>query len=211
MKAIGLATYGGPDVLNWFDLPDPHAGPGQVRIRVRAASVNPVDAMLREGLLAVAYEGPDPPYIPGLEVAGTIDETGDDVDGITVGEEVVGFVDNFAQHGGYSQYVVLPAASVIRKPAGTTFAQAASFLNNALTARNALDTLNLQPGATLLVTGAAGAVGGYLAQLGTAEGLRIVAVAAASARRCPTGSMGSPTRRCCTRPSSPSGVTAGRS
>ena len=161
MHVIGLSEYGGPEVLRPFQLPDPRPGPGQVRVRVRAAGVNPVDAMLRQGLLAAAYQGAAPPFVPGMEVAGTIDELGDGVDpALTVGHDVVGMVDNIASHGGYSDYVVLPAESVTALPAGMTFPDAASFLNNALTARNALDAFGLPAGATLLVTGAAGAVGG---------------------------------------------------
>ncbi len=182
MKAIGLSTYGGPEVLRLVDLPEPHAGPGQVRVRVRAAGINPADVMLRDGSLADYYRGLEPPFIPGMDVAGTIDEVADDVDSVgeeemSVGLEVVGLVDNHGRHGGYSEYVVLPAESVTRKPAATTFPQAASFLMNALTARCALDSLDLAPGATLVVTGAAGAVGGYAVQLAAAEGLRVIAVA----------------------------------
>jgi NADPH:quinone reductase-like Zn-dependent oxidoreductase len=137
--------------------------------------------MARTGLLAGMYDGVEPPYVPGMEIAGTIDELGDDIDpssGLALGTDVVGFVDFHGSHGGYSDALVLPAASVTRMPRGATYPEAASFLNNALTARNTLDTLALPPGATLLVTGAAGAVGGYLTQIGAAEGLRIVAVAA---------------------------------
>jgi NADPH:quinone reductase-like Zn-dependent oxidoreductase len=180
MKAIGLAAYGGPEVLIWFELPEPHAGPGEVRVRVRAAGVNPVDAMLRQGLLAAAYRDVQPPFVPGMEVAGTIDEIGTGVDagyGLTVGVDVVGLVDSHGSRGGYSEYIVLQAESVTRMPAGTTFSQSASFLNNALTARNALDAFDLAKGSTLLVTGAAGAVGGYLTQLASADGIQVLAVA----------------------------------
>jgi len=181
IRAVGVTSYGGPDALHVVDLPEPHTGPGEVRVRVHAAGVNPVDAMMRTGLLADMYEGLQPPFVPGMEVAGTIDELGDDVDPaleLATGMDVVAFVDFRGSHGGYSDVIVLPATSVTRMPADATYAQAASFLNNALTARNALDTLALPPGATLLVTGAAGAVGGYLTQLGCADGLHVVAVAA---------------------------------
>ncbi|MFJ2213993.1 NADP-dependent oxidoreductase [Streptomyces sp. NPDC101062] len=182
MKAIGLHTYGGPEALRTVELPEPHAGPGEVRVRVRAAGVNPADAMLRDGSLAAWYRDLEPPFIPGMDVAGTIDEAADDVTaayGLSEGEPVIGIVDNHGRHGGYSEYVVLPAASVTRQPAGTTFPEAASFLMNALTARSVLDTLALAPGSTLVVTGAGGAVGGYLVELAAAEGLRVVAVASA--------------------------------
>jgi len=180
VKAIALDTYGGPDVLRSVDLPDPHPGPGEIRIRVTAAAVAPVDAMLRTGLLAGLYEGLRPPFVPGMEVAGVVDELGTDIAvdlELPIGTEVVGFVDSLGAHGGYSDYVVVPAASVTRAPKGAGAAEAASFLNNSLTARNALDALALPAGSTLLVTGAAGSVGGYLTQLASHEGLRVVAIA----------------------------------
>ncbi|WP_411115330.1 NADP-dependent oxidoreductase [Streptomyces sp. 029-5] len=182
MKAIGVRTYGGPEVLHAVELPEPHTGPGEVRVRVRAAGVNPADAMLRDGSLAEWYRDSEPPFIPGMDVAGTLDEVADDVRaayGLSEGEPVIGVVDNHGRHGGYSEYVVLPAASVTRRPVGTTFAEAASFLMNALTARSILDSLALAPGSTLVVTGAGGAVGGYVVELAAAEGLRVVAVASA--------------------------------
>ncbi|MEV8393604.1 MULTISPECIES: NADP-dependent oxidoreductase [unclassified Streptomyces] len=180
MKAIGVRTYGGPEVLHAVELPEPHTGPGEVRVRVRAAGVNPADAMLRDGSLAEWYRDSEPPFIPGMDVAGTLDEVADDVRaayGLSEGEPVIGVVDNHGRHGGYSEYVVLPAASVTRQPVGTTFAEAASFLMNALTARSILDSLALAPGSTLVVTGASGAVGGYVVQLAAAEDLRVIAVA----------------------------------
>ncbi|MFJ2094710.1 NADP-dependent oxidoreductase [Streptomyces sp. NPDC087901] len=185
MKAIGLSSYGGPQVLHVVDLPEPHAGPGQVRVQVRAAGVNPADVMLRDGSLTDWYRDVEPPFIPGMDVAGTIDEIADDVrpmegERLSLGTDVIGIVDNHGRHGGYSEYVVLPAESVTRKPAGTTFPQAASFLMNALTARCALDALGLAQGSTLAVTGAAGAVGGFTVQLAASEGLHVIAVASQS-------------------------------
>lgn len=183
MYAVGLNSYGGPEVLQWLELPDPQPAPGQVRIKVSAAGVNPVDVMLRDGLLAEWYAQAPKPYVPGMDIAGTIDALGGDLDpqlGLAVGQAVVGVVDNFGSYGGYSQYVCLPAASVLARPAGASFPAAASFLMNALTARNALDTLALPPGASVLVTGAAGAVGTYALALGASEGLRMIALASAA-------------------------------
>ena len=183
MKAIGLFRYGGPEVLGPVELPEPHASPGQVRVWVRAAGVNPVDSMLRQGLRASAYRDVEPPFVPGLEVAGTVDEVGAGVEvsaEVALGLDVVGFVNSHGSHGGYSAYVVLPPASVLRMPAGVSLPEAASFLNNVLTAQNALDALALAEGSTLLVTGAAGAVGGYLTQLASRQGLRVIALASAS-------------------------------
>lgn len=183
IRAVGVTRYGGPEVLRWVDLPEPHAGPGEVRVRVHTAAVNPVDAMLRTGLLAGMYEGVEPPYVAGMEVAGVVDEVGPGVDsarGLTDGARVVGFVDFHGSHGGHSEVVVLPADSVTTAPRGVQDAEASSFLNNALTARNALDALALPDGGTVLVTGAAGAVGGYATQLAARAGLHVVAVAGAA-------------------------------
>lgn len=180
MFAMGLNMYGGPDVLQPVELPTPHPLPGQVRVKVRAAGINPVDIMVREGSLADWFAGAQPPYVPGMDIAGTIDEVGDDVEvslGLTAGLAVTGVVDNFGSYGGYSEYVCLPAASVIPIPAGATFPAAASFLMNALTARTALDTLDLPPGAVVLVTGAAGAVGTSAVALGSHGHLMMLAVA----------------------------------
>lgn len=80
IRAVGATRFGGPEVLQEVDLPDPNTGPGQVRVRVHASGVNPVDAMMRTGLLAGMYDGVEPPYVPGMEVAGTVEEAGDDVD-----------------------------------------------------------------------------------------------------------------------------------
>ncbi|MEU0164331.1 NADP-dependent oxidoreductase [Streptomyces iakyrus] len=183
MKAIGLNTYGGPEVLQVVDLPEPRPVTGEVRVRVRAAAIAPVDALMRTGAFAAAHEGLEPPFVPGMEISGVLDEIGPDAElepGLAVGDPVVAFVDFAGTHGGYSDVVALPVASVTRAPHGASFIEAASFVNNSLTARNALDALALKPGEILLVTGAAGSVGGYLAQLGTDEGLRVVAVAAES-------------------------------
>ena len=123
VRAVGLFEYGGPDVLRIVDLPEPHADAGQVRVRVRAAAVNPADVMLRDGRLREWYQDSEPPFIPGMDIAGTIDEIGNAVDaefGLTIGNDVVGIVDNHGQHGGYSEYIVTDARSVTSKPAGRT-------------------------------------------------------------------------------------------
>jgi NADPH2:quinone reductase len=131
--------------------------------------VNPADVMLRDGRLREWYQDSEPPFIPGMDIAGTIDEIGDAVNaesGLAIGGDVVGIIDNHGQHGGYSECIVLDARSVRPKPARADFPEAASFLMNALTVRTALDALALPPGSTLLVTGAAGAFGGCAVQLG---------------------------------------------
>lgn len=181
MHAIGFDTYGAPQVLHPVNLPDPTPGAGEVLVRVAAAGVAPVDAMARSGLLAALYEGQQPPFVPGMEIAGTVEALGIGVsDGeLSAGTPVAAFVDFKGAHGGYSELLALPAESVVRAPAGLSMPEAATTVLNPLTARNALDALDLPAGATLLVTGAAGAVGGYLVQLAAHAGLRVVAQASA--------------------------------
>lgn len=180
MKAIGVNQYGGPEVLQVVELPTPHPTAGQVRVKVHTAGINPVDEMLRSGDLAAWYGDTPRPYIPGMDMAGTIDEIGADVDaalGLSVGQQVVGIVDNFGSYGAYSEYLCLPARSVMPVPAGASLPEAGSFLMNALTARNALDNLELPQGSTVLVTVAAGAVGAYAIALAKADGFTPIAVA----------------------------------
>lgn len=176
MKAIGVTEFGGPDVLHVVDLPEPQAGPGELRIRVHAAAVNPTDTGLRSGGRAAQLTDVPPPYVPGMDVAGVLDQIGPGVSTtLQAGDHVMAIVVPHGSHGGYSEYVVLPAESVTAVPAGASDAEAATLPMNGLTTRQALDLLGLQPGQTLAVTGAAGAVGGYAVQLGRAEGLRIIA------------------------------------
>lgn len=179
MKTVGLLQYGGPEVLQIIDRPTPHAGRREVRIRVRAAAVNPVDTLIVAGTSLVRLTGTDP-VVPGLDVAGTIDEMGSGVGpGLALGDRVMAMVNpTRPEGGGYAQWVVLPEAWVVRAPAGSTHAEAATLPMNGLTALHALDQLHLAPGSTLAVTGAAGAVGGYAVQLAKAAGHRVLADAA---------------------------------
>ncbi|MDF9811696.1 NADP-dependent oxidoreductase [Streptomyces sp. SPB162] len=174
MKAVGFTEFGGPEVLQVLELPVPDAGPGEVRIRVSAATVNAVDAIQRRG----PARSPDarPPFVPGMEAAGVVDQIGAGTEtDLSVGDQVMAFVLADGSRGAYAEQVVVPADSVVRAPHGVSDAQAASLPMNGLTARLALDTLGLEPGQTVAVTGAAGAVGGYAVQLAKADGLRVVA------------------------------------
>ncbi|WP_105974259.1 NADP-dependent oxidoreductase [Streptomyces geranii] len=177
MRAVGFTEFGGPEVLQVLELPVPETGPGQIRIRVHAATVNAVDALQRGGFAG----RPDTPmpFVPGMEAAGVVDEIGPDTDtDLDVGDRVTAIVLASGAGGAYAEQVVVPTESVVRAPEGTTDAQAASLPMNGLTARLALDTLGLEPGQTVAITGAAGAVGGYAVQLAKADGLRVVADAA---------------------------------
>jgi NADPH:quinone reductase-like Zn-dependent oxidoreductase len=179
MRVVGVSGaggYGGPEALRVFELPDRHAGPGEVRIRVHAAAVNPTDAFTRNGSRHEMLKDLDPPYVAGMDVAGVIDEVGPDADtALAVGDRVMAIVVPQGQHGGYSDSLVLPARSVARAPAGATLVEASTLPMNGLTARRALDMLAIPAGGTIAVTGAAGAFGGYVVQLAKVDGLRVVA------------------------------------
>jgi NADPH:quinone reductase-like Zn-dependent oxidoreductase len=176
VRAVGFSRYGGPEVLELLDLPEVHAGPGQVRIRNHAATVNPTDLLFRDGTLRDQHVGIAPPYVPGMEAAGIVDEVGEDVaTGIRIGDRVIGIVVPRGDHGAYREQLVLDAKSVARAPAGRSHAEACTLPMNGLAARRSLDLLALAPGQTLAVTGAAGAYGGYIIQLAKAEGLTVIA------------------------------------
>lgn len=179
MRVVGVSGeggYGGPEALRIFELPDRHAGAGEVRIRVHAAAVNPTDTYTRSGARHEMLKEHDPPYVAGMDVAGILDEIGPDTDtDLAVGDRVMAVVVPHGQHGGYSDSLVLPAGSVARAPSGATLVAASTLPMNGLTARKALDMLAVPAGGTIAVTGAAGAFGGYVVHLAKAEGLRVIA------------------------------------
>ena len=176
MRAVGLFAHGGPEVLQVVELPEVHAGPGQVRIRVHAATVNPTDVGVRNGTRAEQQKADPPPYVPGMEAAGIVDEVGSSVpDRLKVGDAVMAIVVPKGSHGAYREQIVLDARSVVRAPAGKTHPEACSLPMNGLTARQSLDLLKLSPGQVIAVTGAAGAYGGYVVQIAKAEGLTVIA------------------------------------
>lgn len=176
MRAIGVNEYGGPEALEVVELPEPHAGPGEIRLRVRAAAVNPTDTLVRNGARAERQRKDPPPYVPGMDAAGEVDEIGEGTDTeLHVGDAAMAIVVPDGSHGAYAEHVVVPAGSAVRAPAGASLVEAATLPMNALTARLALDTLALAPGRTVAVTGAAGAFGGYVVQLAKADRLTVVA------------------------------------
>lgn len=175
VKVIGVDEFGGPEMLKAFDIPARPVGAREVRVDVSAAAVSPTDTIHRSGGRAELLQKDPPPYVPGMDVAGVISEIGEGVDHVAVGDSVMGIVAPTASHGGYSASIVLPARSVSRAPKGATAAEASTLPMNGLTAQYALDLLDLPNGATLAVTGAAGAFGGYMVQLGVHRGLHVIA------------------------------------
>ncbi|MGW4133001.1 NADP-dependent oxidoreductase [Amycolatopsis japonica] len=179
MRAVVVRRFGGPEVLEFAEVPVPEPGIGQVRVKVAAAGVNPVDAGTRSGFLTEAGIVP-PREVLGLgwDVAGTVDAVGDGVAGFATGDSVIGLRDRpSAALGTYAEFVVLDADALAAAPRTASPEEAATLPLNGLTAVQALDLLDLPPGATVLVTGAAGAVGGYAVTLAKARGFRVVAVA----------------------------------
>lgn len=175
MRAVGVMTFGGPEQLQVLDIPVPEAGQGEVRIRVHGATVNPTDIGLRSGAYGERLAGRTPPFIPGMDASGTISQVGHGA-GFSRGDAVIAIVLPTGPHGGaYADQVVVPAASVVARPAGCDALAAATLPMNGLTARISLDQLELRAGQTLVVTGAAGAYGGYVLQLAHAEGLTVIA------------------------------------
>ena len=183
MRAVGLMRHGGPEVLEIVDVPEVHAGHGQVRVRVRAAAVNPTDTLARNGSRAEQQKVDPPPYVPGMDVAGVVDQVGDGVTtGIKIGDRVMAMVVPKGCHGGYREQIVLDQRAVVAAPSWSRHKEACTLPMNGLTAQLSLDLLALQPGQTLAVTGAAGAYGGYVIQLAKVAGLHVIADASEADR-----------------------------
>ncbi|WP_372408471.1 NADP-dependent oxidoreductase [Streptomyces luteireticuli] len=163
---------GGPEVLRVEEVEEPQAGPGQVRVRVRAAGVQPYDCAVRAGWTPPGVSGPLP-RIPGNEFAGVIDQVGPGVTAWAPGDEVLGF----GQLGAYAELIVSPADQVTRKPATMPWEVAGGFTAGTQTAHIALETIAPREGEVLLVHGAAGSVGGAAVQLARAGGAMVIGTA----------------------------------
>ena len=170
MRAVQYSRHGGPEVLHVTDVPEPHAGAGQVRIRVRAAAVNPYDHKVRSGMFAGGAE-PARPTIPGAEAAGVVDEVGDGVAGTRVGDHVFGL----ATGGASAEFALLTHWAP--KPGTVSFEEAAGLTVVSETAERTLRLLDLRAGETLLVHGAAGGVGQAALQLARLRGARVIGTA----------------------------------
>jgi NADPH2:quinone reductase len=185
MRAVGFDKFGDPSVLHIVTVPKPVPGPGQVLVKVAAATVNPTDLGFRAGGRALP-PGVEPPYIPGMDLAGVIDAIGPgaatpDGTGWRVGDRVMAAVSPSVPGGGaQAEYVTVAEDQLARVPNDWSLVEAATLPMNGLTVRAALDMLALPPGATLAVTGSAGIVGQYAIQLGRHEGLTVIGDAAAA-------------------------------
>ncbi|GIH93736.1 NADP-dependent oxidoreductase [Planobispora siamensis] len=175
MKAVAFVVPGGPEVLELMEVGDPQAGPGQVRVRVRAAGVQPYDLAIRAGWVPPGVEAVFP-RIPGNEFAGVVDQVGPGIAGIAgaeVGAEVMGFTRLTA----YAEYVVVPAGQITPKPAGMPWEVAGGFPAAVMTPHIALRELGVGHGDTVLVHAAAGGVGTVAVQLAREWGATVVGTA----------------------------------
>lgn len=172
MKKVSFAEFGGPDVLRLTDAEEPHAGPGRIRIAVRAAGVNPVDWRIREGQKLGAHPIELPSGV-GLDAAGVVDEVGESVDGVEIGDHVFG-----EGSSTYAEFAVLSAWA--RMPEGLTFEEAAGYPSVVETALRIVREVGVQPGQTLLVSGASGGVGSAVLQIARDRGIRVIGTAGAA-------------------------------
>ena len=178
MKALRYHRYGDSNVLQYEETPRPVPGPREVLVKVAATSFNPVDAGIRGGYLSEVYQIRFP-HIPGVDVAGTIAELGDEVQGWNLGDVVVAFLPLDAD-GAAAEYALAPAELLAAAPQSVDLADAAALPVAALTAWQALfEIAGLTAGQTILINGASGAVGGYAIQLAKSAGAVVTATAKA--------------------------------
>lgn len=172
MRALQYSQYGGSEVIEWADAPDPHAGPGQVRVVVRAAGVNPLDWKMVSGFMAGGKPLEGTGYL-GYEAAGVVDEVGEGVTGVAVGDDVFGLGSNTQ-----AEFALLDTWAA--KPASVDWAVAAASGVASETAERGLRLLGVKGGSTLFVDGGAGGVGSVVVQIALAMGLKVIASAGES-------------------------------
>ncbi|MFI0241153.1 NADP-dependent oxidoreductase [Streptomyces sp. NPDC016845] len=172
MKKVSFAEFGGPDVLRLIDAEEPRPGPGQIRIAVRAAGVNPVDWRIREGQVLGAHPTELPAGV-GIDAAGVVDEVGEGVEGVEIGDHVFG-----EGADTYAEFAVLGAWA--RMPEGLTFEEAAGYPSVVETALRIIREVGVEPGETLLVSGAAGGVGSAVLQIARDRSIKVIGTAGAA-------------------------------
>jgi NADPH:quinone reductase-like Zn-dependent oxidoreductase len=176
MKAIVVHEYGGPEVLKYEDVPRPEPKEDQILVRVIAAGVNPVDAMIRSGMFA-KYEKDVFPIIPGADIAGVVEKVGSKITRSKTGDPVFGYV-SLKGGGGYAEYALATEGDTAAKPKSLTYVEAAAVPIVALTAWQALiDTAKLNAGQTVLIHGGSGGVGSFAIQIAKARGAKVIATA----------------------------------
>ncbi|MDQ6420411.1 NADP-dependent oxidoreductase [Paenibacillus sp. LHD-117] len=161
MKAAAFASYGGPEVMKVMEFPDPQAGPGQVRVRVKAAGVQHFDCAVRGGWKPAYGIEVNLPQIPGNEFAGIVDQVGEGVAGFAEGDPVLGF----SILNSYAEYIVVGADQIVSKPESMSWEEAGGLTGNGQGAYIALKAIGIHQGDTVLINGAAGSLGAFAVQL----------------------------------------------
>jgi NADPH:quinone reductase len=177
MLVAEVTAHGPPEVLRIVERPDPTPGPGEVVVRIRAANINPTDVAVRSGQHP---RSPQPPFVPGWDLAGEIVAVGERVEGFATGQRVVGMIP-WGRIGGrvgaYAEAAAVDPTWLAPLDGAVEDAITATVPLNALTARQAVDLIDAPPGSTVLITGATGAVGGFATQLAVGDGYRVLAQA----------------------------------
>ena len=174
MKAIVVHEYGGPEVLKYEDFPRPEPKENEALVRVIAAGVNPVDALIRSGKYAKFF-GTTLPLIPGYDIAGIVEKTGAKITKLKAGDSIYAYV---LWGGGYAEYAVATEGEATAKPKSLNYIEAAAVPLAALTAWQALiDTAKLSAGQTVLIHGGSGGVGSMAIQIAKARGAKVIATA----------------------------------
>jgi NADPH:quinone reductase-like Zn-dependent oxidoreductase len=172
-KAVQFDRYGGVEVLNVVDVPRPTPGDGQVLVRVKAAGINPGESKIREGMLHDRWPATFPSG-QGSDFAGVVEELGDRVPSIAVGDEVIGFIDARASH---AEFAVVPAENLTSRPAAVAWEAAGALFVAGSTAYACVRAVSLSEGDTVVVAGAAGGVGSLTVQLAREAGARVIGLA----------------------------------
>jgi NADPH:quinone reductase-like Zn-dependent oxidoreductase len=173
MRAVRFSEYGGEDVLQVEDVPQPVPGPGQVLVQVRAAGINPGEAKIRSGALHALWPATFPSG-QGSDLAGTVAAVGPGVAGIAPGEEVIGFTDNRASQ---AEYALVEAGNLTPKPGGVPWEVAGTLYVAGATGWAVVRAVALQPGDVVVVAGAAGGVGSIAVQLARLTGATVIGLA----------------------------------
>lgn len=181
MKAVFFERFGGPEVLQYGDLPDPTPAPGEVVVDAAAASINAADWKFRSGQYA-RHSGANFPLIPGRDFSGLVSALGNGVNDFKVGDAVFGVLD-MGREGTYAEKIVIKAAIIAKKPQALSHVDAAAVALTGLTAVNSIaDTLQLQRGETILIQGGAGGVAGFAIQFAKHLGARVITTTSAANR-----------------------------
>jgi NADPH:quinone reductase-like Zn-dependent oxidoreductase len=175
-KAVRFAEYGDVDVLSVVDVDRPRSGPRQALVKVVAAGINPGEAAIRQGFLHDIFPATFPSG-QGSDLAGVVEELGDGVAGFSVGDEVIGFTQRRASH---AEYVIVEADHLVPRPAGVPWEQAGALFVAGATAYAAVRAVAVEPGETVVVSGAAGGVGSIVVQLARQAGASVIGLASES-------------------------------